>query len=77
MPPTFEFTVDGESYSTSEHTRTPAQILQIAGLDPTTHYLVELKNKKQESYKDRMNDSIHMHQKMEFLSVFVGPTPVS
>jgi hypothetical protein len=77
MPPTFEFKVDGENYTTSEHTLTPNQLLQIAGLDVPTHYLVEIKNKKQESLKDRMNEPIQMHQHMDFLSVYTGPTPVS
>lgn len=77
MPPTFDFKVDGEDHSTSEHTLTPRQILEIAGLDPANHYLIQLNGKQQESYKDRPDVSIHMHQKMEFLSVFTGPTPVS
>ena len=38
--PTFDYTVDGEAQSTTEHVLTPTQILQAAGVDPATHYLV-------------------------------------
>ncbi|MBZ0317913.1 MAG: hypothetical protein K8L91_15940 [Anaerolineae bacterium] len=75
--PTFHFTVDDEPFSTNEHTLTPTQILQIAGIDPTVHYLVEIHGHNQESYKDKPNEPIHMHQHAKFVSVFTGPTPVS
>lgn len=77
MPPTFDFTVDDEQFSTSEHTLTPVQILQIAGLDPTTHYLVQITGNHQKSYQDTPDEPIHVHQHMKFISVFNGPTPVS
>src|SRR5213080_1829860 len=37
---TTEFFVDGEPQFTTEHTLTVAQILNLVGLDPATHYLV-------------------------------------
>src|SRR5436190_1564248 len=39
---TTEFFVDGEPQFTTEHTLTVAQILNLVGLDPATHYLFEL-----------------------------------
>lgn len=74
---TFQFTVDDESFSTHEHTLTPIQILEIAGLDPATHYLVQIHGNHQVSYKDKPNEPIHMHQHAKFVSVFTGETPVS
>ncbi len=74
---TFQFTVDDEPFSTHEHILTPTQILQIAGIDPATHYLVEIRGNHQESYKDKPNEPIHMHQHAKFVSVFTGSTPVS
>ena len=74
---TFKFTVDDEPFSTHEHTLTPTQILQIAEIDPTTHYLVEIRGNHQLSYKDKPNEPIHMHQHAKFVSVFTGETPVS
>lgn len=75
--PAFQFTVDDETFSTQEHVLTPVQILQLAGIDPATHYLVEIHGNHQESYKDRPNESIHMHQHAKFVSIFTGETTVS
>lgn len=75
--PTFPFTVDDEPQSTTEHMLTPVQILQNAGLDPATHYLIELIGHEQRSYQATPAEPIHMHQKMRFISVSTGPTTVS
>lgn len=75
--PTFQFTVDDEPYSTQEHTLTASQILQIAAIDPANYYLVEIHGNHQESYKEKPNEPIHMHQHAKFVSVFMGATPVS
>jgi hypothetical protein len=75
--PTFDYTVDDEPQSTNEHTLTPRQILTKAGIDPETHYLVQIKGQAQESYKDKLDEEIHMHQHMKFISVYIGETPVS
>ncbi len=74
---TFDFTVDGEPFTTHEHILTPTQILQIAGKDAATYYLVEIHGKQQESYKDKPNEPIHMHEHAKFISIFNGSTPVS
>ena len=74
---TFDYTVDDEPQSTSEHTLTPDQILTRAGIDPATHYLVQIIGHTQQSYKDTPNEPIHMHEHMKFVSVFTGGTPVS
>ena len=75
--PVFHYTVDGEPQETTEQILTPVQILSKAGLDASQYYLVEIIGNKQESFQNKPNDSIHMHEKMEFISVFLGSTPVS
>jgi hypothetical protein len=75
--PNFHYTVDDEPQSTSEHTLTARQILQNAGIDSVTHYLVEIDGQHQKPYKDNPDEDIHIHQKMKFISIFNGPTPVS
>lgn len=75
--PTFQYTVDDEPQSTFEHNLTPRQILQNARIDPATHYLVEIKGQHKESYQNKMDEFIHMHEHMKFVSVYIGPTPVS
>jgi hypothetical protein len=75
--PVFDYTVDDETYTTNEHILTPKQILVKAGLSTETYYLVQIIGHKQESYKDRPDFEIHMHEHMKFISVFTGETPVS
>ena len=75
--PRFDYAVDGEAQSTAEHVLTPTQILQAAGVDPATHYLVEIIGKETKSYENKMSEAIHMHEHMKFVSVATGPTPVS
>lgn len=75
--PVFDYTVDDEPQTTTEHTLTPTAILRNAGIDPATHYLVEIVGNTQKSYKDTPNEPIHMHEHMKFVSVFTGSTAVS
>ena len=75
--PIFEFTVNGDPLTTIEKVLTPIQIMQLAGVDPNTNYLVQLKGNAQESYQGNPNTEIHMHQKMEFITLFTGPTQVA
>jgi hypothetical protein len=71
------FEVDGEPVETTEKTLTPNQIMQLAGVDAATHYLVELKGREQVSYEGRPDAEIHVHEKQKFITVATGPTPVS
>lgn len=73
-----EFTVDGEELKTTERELTPRQILELAELDPTQHYLVLVKGGKPDtSYETTPDTPIHLHPGIEFASVFTGPTHVS
>jgi hypothetical protein len=72
-----EYTVDDEPQSTAKRVLTPKEILSNAGIDPATHYLVQIIGNKQESYKDKPDEPIHMHPHMKFVSVSTGSTPVS
>jgi hypothetical protein len=74
--PTFDYTVDGTAQSTTEHELTPNQILTNAGIDSSTHYLVQIIGREKKSYQGN-NDPIHMHEHMTFISVSTSPTPVS
>jgi hypothetical protein len=77
-PLVIHYTVDGEAQETRERMLTPRQILHHAGIDPATHYLVEIKaHHENVSYEGRPDVEIPMHQHMRFVSVCTGPTPVS
>jgi hypothetical protein len=71
------YSVDDEPQETSERTLTAEQILRNAGLDPATHYLVQLEGAHQVSYKDNPSATIHLHEHQRFVSNALGPTPVS
>ena len=71
------YTVDGEDQETRERELTPNEILRKAEVDPATHYLVEIRGRERISYQDRGDEPIRLHQGAKFVSVFVGPTPVS
>jgi hypothetical protein len=73
---TTEFFVDGEPQFTTEHTLTMAQILNSVGLDPATHFLVEIRGNHQIEHRDP-SEEIHIHEKQKFITVFTGETPVS
>jgi hypothetical protein len=71
------FEVDGEPVETTEKTLTPNQIMQLAGADSATHYLVLIEGREQTSYEGHGDDPIHIHEKQKFITVATGPTPVS
>lgn len=73
----FKFTVDDESFTTTAHELSANDIIKIASLDPQNYYLVEIHGHDQVSYKDRATDTIHIHEKSKFISVYDGETPVS
>lgn len=71
------FTVNGRPIQTVYHELTVRQILELAGLDPETHYLVEKAATDHEVEHRQLDEVIKLHQKQEFLAFFTGPTPVS
>lgn len=75
--PTFDYTVDGESQSTTEHTLTPRAIMTKAGIDPATHYLVQVVGATTKSYKDLPDEVLHMCEHMKFVTSSSGATTVS
>ena len=79
-PKEFCINVDDEKYKTKEPVLTPNQILEIAGLKPVTnYYLILIKPDGDKiSYEGKPNEPIKMVCPcMKFVSVYVGPTPLS
>jgi hypothetical protein len=73
------YLVDGEKQETKHHRLTPFKIMELAKVDPKTHYLIRLRSEGQQpvSYKDSPDVPIHMHQHLKFITGSLGPTPVS
>lgn len=75
--PIFQYTLDDEPQSTSEHVLTARQILTNGGLNSEIYHLVQIIGHEQKSYRNNPDENIHLHEHMKFISVFVGETPVS
>lgn len=79
-PDVFHYTLDEEPETTDKKEMTANEILKEGGVDPDTHYLVEINpDGTQHSYKGKGNEGITMrcHPRRKFISVLNGPTPVS
>lgn len=76
-PHTVTFIVDNEPVTTDDRTLTPVEIMGLAGVDPATHYLVQVQGRHQVSYQDKPNEQIKVHPNEVFVTVSTGPTPVS
>lgn len=77
-PKQIHYTVDMEAQKTSHHRLTPTQIMNNAEIDPKTHYLIRLMGRKeQESYKDKPEEQIHLHNGMRFTTASLEPVTVS
>ena len=71
------YKVGDEAQETTERSLTPRQIMSNAGINPDENYLVEIIGRERKSFKDTPNEPIAMHDGMKFVTVFVGPVPVS
>jgi len=69
--------VDEEPVSGVPQHTTPSAILQLAEIDPASHYLVRVDGRHRESFKDEGGKDITVHEREKFVSVFTGPTPTS
>jgi hypothetical protein len=76
-PHVIHYTVGDEPQTTTERVLTPREIMTKAGIKPEENYLVEIKGRERKSYKDQPDEPIHMHEGQKFVTVFVGPVPVS
>jgi hypothetical protein len=69
--------IDGEDFEVEGREHTARELLELAGLDPTTTYLIELRGNNQESYRDRLDEPIKLHNNMRFVSADLGSAPVA
>lgn len=78
-PEVFYYDLDDEPETTDLKEMTPNQILVAGGVDPKSHYLVQVNaDGTQVNYKDKGDIPIKMRcPRVKFISVLNGPTPVS
>lgn len=73
-----EIVIDGNAVKAPDNSETERQLLALIGKKIEDAYLVLIKGKRErESYKDRPDEQIKLHRGMKFVTVSVGPTPVS
>lgn len=68
---------DGEPLRLPSADATPDQILNIAGLEPATNYLVLIQGRHQVTYEGKGDEQIHVHKGEQFIALSTGPTPTS
>jgi hypothetical protein len=78
-PEVFHYDLDDEPETTELKEMTPNQILKAGGIEPKTHYLVQVNaDGSQTSYRDKGEQPIKMKcPRVKYISVLNGPTPVS
>jgi hypothetical protein len=69
--------LDDEKLVLPDRDTTPNSILRLADLDPSTHYLVEIKGRHQVSYQGKGDEQIRVNDGDTFISLSTGPTPTS
>jgi hypothetical protein len=74
---TFTVTVDDEPIEVPRKDMTARNILEIAGLDPATRYLIEKHGNQTTSYKDNPDGEIKVHQNQVFLTGRCGAVGVA
>jgi hypothetical protein len=72
-----EILLDGDPLLIPDKKISPNEILKIAGLDPFTHYLVQVEKREQISYQGKGEEPIKVHKGDVFVSLSTEPTPTS
>ncbi len=76
--PLVHFKADGEDYKTHAEELTPHDIIKdFAGLDPATHYLVQIDGHQKISYEGKNDTPIKMRDRLKFQIICTGPMTVS
>jgi Multiubiquitin len=76
-PKTLTITIDGEEFEVEGRDHSARELLQLAGLDPGTTYLIELRGHEQIPHRDNPDESIKLHNQMRFVSADIGSAPVA
>ena len=75
--PSVTIEVDDETYPIAQIFMTPKEIMTLAGIDGDKHYLKQILDAREITYKNDAEHVIAMHHKMKFVSCKTGNTTVS
>jgi hypothetical protein len=77
-PHPVEIVIDNAEIVAPAKVENERELLSLVGKTLTEAYLVLVKGKRdRESFKDRPDEPITLHKGMRFVTVPIGPTPVS
>jgi hypothetical protein len=60
------YTVDGKPQTANVTERTPTEIIELAGYDPASRFLIEVMGDRRESFHDHPHKSIHLRNGQVF-----------
>lgn len=66
--PHFSILIDNEPVPISDRTLTVRALLLLVGLDPDCFYLIHVKGRHQESYRDRLDVVLELHADERFVT---------
>lgn len=69
------FTLDGVEYTVEDRRQPAADVLRLAGLDPTDYDLLRMVGNKEQRYRDEQE--VQLVPGGRYLSFFTGSTPVA
>jgi hypothetical protein len=72
----FRIVIDDETYETLAHELSVRAILELAGVDPTTHVLVQIRGREQQRHED-LDETIKINSGLKFVTVSREPVPVA
>ena len=64
-----EFTIDGNTYETTLRWQPAADLLLLAGLDPTLYNLRELRPDRGQAVRYESTDIVGIHKRARFVSI--------
>jgi hypothetical protein len=75
-PKTIDITVDTDPFTVESKEMLASEILTLAGKDPASYDLVEVKGKRERhEYQD--DETVKLHKGSTFVTAYTGQTPVS
>jgi hypothetical protein len=76
-PHEIAFTIDGESFTTTDAAQTAGELLsRYAHMDPSAYELGELDGKDPTPRVYSADETVHLHPGARYISLRIGPGPV-
>jgi hypothetical protein len=72
-----EIEIDGDTYIAPDNRETVAEILGLASKSPAEFQLIMIKGKREREPLPDPNQEVKLHKGSAFITVPLGPTPVS